>query len=58
MAYMNETLPKGSKVLCVGDQEVFDARFPVVYNTVFNPSIFEQSVAVAAPPGTRSAISA
>jgi hypothetical protein len=53
IAYMNRVLPAGSKVLCVGDQEVFDARFPVVYNTVFNPSFFQAWCAAAtAPPGT------
>jgi hypothetical protein len=52
MAYLNRALPKGAKVLCVGDQEVFDARFPVVYNTVFNPSFFQEWFAAAAPPGT------
>jgi len=35
-------LPPGSKVLCVGEAQVFDARFPLVYNTVFDISIFEQ----------------
>ena len=35
-------LPPGSKVLCVGEAQVFDARFPLVYNTVFDVSIFEQ----------------
>ena len=29
------------KVLCVGEAQVFDARFPLVYNTVFDVSIFE-----------------
>jgi Dolichyl-phosphate-mannose-protein mannosyltransferase len=53
VAYMNRALPAGSKVLCVGDQEVFDARFPVVYNTVFNPSFFQAwCAAPTAPPGT------
>jgi hypothetical protein len=39
---LNSTLPPGSKVLCVGEAELFDARFPYVYNTVFDQSIFEQ----------------
>ena len=38
---LNSTLPPGSKVLCVGEAELFDARFPYVYNTVFDASIFE-----------------
>jgi len=35
-------LPEGSKVLLVGEAQIFDARLPVVYNTVFDVSIFEQ----------------
>ncbi len=35
-------LPPDSKVLCVGEAQVFDAQFPLVYNTVFDISIFEQ----------------
>ena len=35
-------LPPEAKVLCVGEAQVFDARFPVIYNTVFDISIFEQ----------------
>jgi len=52
VAYLNRALPDGAKVLTVGDSQVFDARFPVVYNTVFNPSIFQEWFAAAAPPGT------
>jgi Dolichyl-phosphate-mannose-protein mannosyltransferase len=52
--YLNETLPAGSKVLAVGDSQMFGARFPVVYNTVFNPSIFETWLAGQAPPGTKA----
>ena len=52
VAYLNQALPKGAKVLSVGDSQVFDARFPVVYNTVFNPSIFQEWFAAAAAPGT------
>ncbi len=41
------------KVLCVGAAQVFDARFPLVYNTVFDYSIFQQWCASPdAPPGT------
>jgi hypothetical protein len=39
---LNRQTPGGIKVLCVGEAEVFEARFPVVYNAVFNESIFEQ----------------
>lgn len=35
-------LPAGSIVLSVGEAGVFDAEFPIVYNTVFDHSIFEQ----------------
>ncbi len=33
-------------VLCVGEAELFDARFQPIYNTVFDESIFEQWCAV------------
>ena len=39
---LNSQLPPGAKVLCVGEAELFDARFPYVYNTVFDQSLFEQ----------------
>jgi hypothetical protein len=39
---LNAQTPGGIKVLCVGDAEVFEARFPVVYNAVFNEPIFEK----------------
>jgi hypothetical protein len=42
IALLNRSLPPGSKVLCVGEAEVFDARFPVIYNTVFDRSIFQE----------------
>ena len=32
----------GGRVLCVGEAQVFDARFPVRYNTVFDQSLLEQ----------------
>jgi hypothetical protein len=32
---------EGFRVLSVGEAEVFDARFPIVYNTVFDRSIFQ-----------------
>jgi hypothetical protein len=41
IAYLNEHLPPGSRVLCVGEAQVFDAEFPLIYNTVFDRSIFE-----------------
>ncbi len=39
---LNSSLPAGSRVLCVGEAELFDARFPYIYNTVFDVSIFEE----------------
>ena len=39
---LNAGLPPGSKVLLVGEAQIFDARFPVIYNTVFDRNIFEQ----------------
>jgi hypothetical protein len=53
VAYLNRALPPGSKVLSVGDSQVFDLEFPVVYNTVFNPSIFESWFAEPAKPGSK-----
>ncbi len=35
-------LPAGTKVLLVGEAEIFYAEFPLVYNTVFDRSIFEE----------------
>jgi hypothetical protein len=46
--------PNEFRVLSVGDAEVFDARFPIVYNTVFDRSIFEQWTAQPTP-GQQSA---
>jgi 4-amino-4-deoxy-L-arabinose transferase-like glycosyltransferase len=50
---LNERLTQGSKVLAVGDAEMFYARFPVSYNTVFDRSIFEEWFAM--PSGGLSA---
>jgi hypothetical protein len=44
---MNEQLPAGAKVLMVGEAEVFDARFALLYNTVFDESVFEELTASA-----------
>ncbi len=41
LAVLNDRLLPGSKVLLVGEAEIFDARFPLVYNTVFDQNIFE-----------------
>ncbi|MBI3861473.1 MAG: glycosyltransferase family 39 protein [Planctomycetia bacterium] len=53
LAYLHEKLPSGSKVLSVGDAAVFEARFPIVYNTVFDRSIVEDWM--AARPGDAAA---
>lgn len=43
VAYLNRMqLPTDAKVLFVGEAQVFDAHVPLVYNTVFDISIFEQ----------------
>ncbi len=39
---LSEDNPAKFRVLSVGEAEVFDARFPIVYNTVFDRSIFEE----------------
>lgn len=39
--YLNETLPPVARVLMVGEAEVFDATFPLAYNTVFDECLFE-----------------
>lgn len=39
---LNHDLPPDAKVLCVGNAVVFNAKFPTVYNTVFDYAIFEQ----------------
>jgi hypothetical protein len=58
IALLNARLPPGSRVLSVGDAQMFEARFPVVYNTVFDRSIFEEWFAArpgepAGPAGLR-----
>jgi hypothetical protein len=55
LVWLNTNLPKGSKVLVVGDGAMFEARIPVVYNTVFDRSIFESWC--AARPGVDAAVS-
>ncbi len=52
IAAVNRSMDEGQfeqrpRVLSVGEAAVFDARFPIVYNTVFDESIFEQWAAVA-----------
>ena len=44
---LNSTLPKHARVLMVGEAAVFNATFDLVYNTVFDESIFEQWTSAA-----------
>lgn len=54
-ATMNRMLDSSKvKILMVGEAQIFDARFPLVYNTVFDISLFEQWCS-AAEPGTPAA---
>ena len=54
IAILNQQLPSTAKVLMVGEAEVFDAQFPLLYNTVFDDSIFEAIAALPDkyPPGS------
>ncbi len=47
--YLNKTLPASSKVLMVGEAEVFNAEFSLVYNTVFDDCVFERWTAAESP---------
>ena len=50
LATMNEMLDSSKvKILMVGEAQIFDARFPLIYNTVFDISIFEQWCSAAEP---------
>ena len=40
--WLNANWPPGAAVLAVGDAELFEAQFPVYYNTVFDHSLLEQ----------------
>lgn len=55
IALLNQQLPRTAKVLMVGEAEVFDAQFPLLYNTVFDDSTFESLAALPdkSPPGSR-----
>jgi hypothetical protein len=55
IATLNDQLPAEAKVLMVGEAEVFDAEFSLLYNTVFDDSLFEELAAVpdGQPPGSR-----
>lgn len=41
LRYLNAALPVKSRVLMIGEAEVFDCRFDTIYNTVFDESIFQ-----------------
>ena len=49
-AYEFKRLPPNTKVLCVGEAQMFHARYPYLYNTVFDHSLFER---ICADPGSR-----
>ena len=40
--YESGRLPPNTKVLCVGEAQMFHARYPYLYNTVFDRSLFEK----------------
>ncbi|MEY3459441.1 MAG: hypothetical protein RL215_2598, partial [Planctomycetota bacterium] len=54
IALLNQQLPPHAKVLMVGEAEVFDARFQLLYNTVFDDNLFETLAAQPnhSPPGS------
>ena len=47
---LNSTLPQNSKVLMVGEAEVFDATFDLVYCTVFDENTFEKWTSIDSGP--------
>ena len=55
--YFNAEVPDG-RVLTVGDAQVFDMEPPVIYDTCFDSSRFEQLVKDRSPQGIRSALEA
>jgi len=42
IAMLNQYLPPDARVLMVGEAQIFDARFDLRYNTVFDSSLFEE----------------
>jgi len=52
--YLNRRVTQG-RVLLVGDAEPFDLEMPVLYNTCFDDSIFEQLVKGRSPEEIRAA---
>lgn len=49
LIYLHERLTPQSKVLFVGEAQLFDYRYPYEYNTVFDFSLLEQWTAQPAP---------
>jgi len=49
IAHVNQQFEEGDRVLCVGEAQVFDAEFPLVYNTAFDRSIFQEWFAAVQP---------
>jgi hypothetical protein len=43
--YINRNTPPGKAVLLVGEARAFDVEVPVLYNTCFDPNVFEQLMA-------------
>jgi hypothetical protein len=41
---LNKMLPADARVLMVGEAEVFDCTFPLLYNTVFDANLFQSLV--------------
>lgn len=46
-------MPANTKILCVGEAQLFHARFPYLYNTVFDHSLFEKLCAEPGSDGPR-----
>jgi hypothetical protein len=51
-------VPAGSRVLLVGDAQAFDYRPPVLYNTCFDDSVFEQLTANKSATEAKAALHA
>jgi hypothetical protein len=39
--WLNEHVPRGNRVLLVGEAQVFDLEMPILYNTCFDDCVFE-----------------
>ena len=56
--FLNRQSADVTAVLLVGDAQPFDLEVPVVYNTVFDESIFEQLARGRTPSQVREALAA